>query len=179
MWVLKCIYKGTVANGVRLNNIRYADDTAFITTSQDGTQHVHWTSKPAEMWFYRRMLNISYLDRVTNEEVLHREQTEQQLLKIIERRQLKFLGHYIRREKLEDLCRRDKINGKLAWVWQRKIYLQNFTQFKSRRELWDATRNRDECRVIHETGSPKLYRMALRKNKDTKSMLHGYNNCCL
>ena len=26
----------------------------------------------SEMWFYRRMFKISYLDRVTNEKVLHR-----------------------------------------------------------------------------------------------------------
>lgn len=35
-----------------------------------------------KLWFYRRMLRLSYLDRVTNKEVLQR--------------QLKFLGHIIR-----------------------------------------------------------------------------------
>ena len=32
--------EGIVVNGVRLNNIRYSDDTAFITTLQDGAQLV-------------------------------------------------------------------------------------------------------------------------------------------
>ena len=76
-------------------------------------------------------------------------QVERQFLKIIERLQLKFLGHYLWRGKLEDLCLGSKISGKQGRGRQRKIYVQNFTQFKSTRELWDAARNRDECRVMH------------------------------
>ena len=34
------VTEGIVVNGVRLNNNRYVDDTAFITTSQDGAQLV-------------------------------------------------------------------------------------------------------------------------------------------
>ena len=85
----------------------------------------HRNIEAAEMWLYRRMLKISC--HVTNDEVPHLMQVERQLLKIIERRQLKFLGHYIRRGKLEDSCLGGKINGKRARGRQRKICLQNFT----------------------------------------------------
>ena len=51
---------------------------------------------------------------------------ERQLLKIIERRHLKFLGHYSWRGKLENLCL-GKVNGKRARGRQRKTFLQNFT----------------------------------------------------
>ncbi|KAG1682498.1 hypothetical protein GQR58_010908 [Nymphon striatum] len=40
-------------------------------------------------------------DRVTNERVLERAQTSKELLKDIQKRQLTFLGHCIRKEKLE------------------------------------------------------------------------------
>ena len=51
----------------------------------------------AEMWFYRRMLRISWVDRVTNEEVLERVGQGRALLGTIMRRQMEFLGHIIRR----------------------------------------------------------------------------------
>ena len=71
------------------------------------------------MWFYRRMLKISYLDRV---------QMKQQLLKITERGlELKFFGQYIRKGKLEDLCLGGKIKGKRAQGGQSKTNLQKVT----------------------------------------------------
>ena len=38
--VLEDVPEGIIVNGIRLNKIRYADDTAFITTWQDGGQRV-------------------------------------------------------------------------------------------------------------------------------------------
>ena len=50
----------------------------------------------AEMWFYRRMMKISWTNRVSNEMVLQRAGTERELLKMIRKRQLRYLGHVMR-----------------------------------------------------------------------------------
>ena len=53
----------------------------------------------AEMYFYRRMMRVSYVDGVSNDDVLSRVQLQQrQLLPQIEQRQLRFLGHIIRKK---------------------------------------------------------------------------------
>ena len=45
----------------------------------------------AEMWFYRRMLRISYMDRITNEDALKTLNTNYTLLNKIRKWQAKFL----------------------------------------------------------------------------------------
>ena len=63
-----------------------------------------WTSnknmvkkiEAAEMWFYRRMLKISWTDRVRNDEVLHRAGTKREIITAIRQRQLRFLGHVMK-----------------------------------------------------------------------------------
>ena len=79
--------------------------------------------RAAEMWFYRRMLRISWVDRVTNEEVLERVGQGRALLGTIKRRQMEFLGHIIRREKLEHLCLTGMIEGRRARGRQRRKFL--------------------------------------------------------
>ena len=54
------------------------------------------------MCFHRRILKISRVERVTNDEVLNQVQKERQLLQRIERGQNKFLGHIIRKEAIEN-----------------------------------------------------------------------------
>lgn len=49
-----------------------------------------------EMWCYRRMLKISYIDRVTNEEVLDRAQEDLHFLNDMKRRKLEYAGHVLR-----------------------------------------------------------------------------------
>ena len=50
----------------------------------------------AEMWFYRRMLRISWKEKRTNESILEETNQERSLIKTIRKRQLKFLGHICR-----------------------------------------------------------------------------------
>ena len=52
----------------------------------------------AEMWFWRRMMRISWTDKLNNEAVLEKVGVERQLLNTIRRRQWKFVGHVLRRE---------------------------------------------------------------------------------
>ena len=43
-----------------------------------------------EVWFLRRMLSISWLDRMTNDMVLRKAGTRRELIKMITMRQVKF-----------------------------------------------------------------------------------------
>jgi exonuclease III len=49
-----------------------------------------------EMWCYRRMLKISWKDKVTNKEVLHRMQTELHFVKDMVKRKMEYAGHVLR-----------------------------------------------------------------------------------
>ena len=55
----------------------------------------------AEHWFLRRMLRILWTDKVTTCEVLRRAGVGKGLMHDIIRRQMTFLGHVIRKDKLE------------------------------------------------------------------------------
>ena len=55
----------------------------------------------AEMWFLRRMMKISWVKKITNEDVLRKAQTERQLMKQIVERQCSFLGHVVRKGGIE------------------------------------------------------------------------------
>ena len=65
----------------------------------------------AEMWFFRRMLKISWTDRVSNDVVLHRAGTKREIMKFIRQRQLRFLGHVMRSQQLENVCMTGRIEG--------------------------------------------------------------------
>ena len=66
----------------------------------------------AEMWFLRRMMNISWKDKVSNEKVLLQCGTIRSMLKTIRKRQLTFLGHIHRKNSVERLVTTGKIDGK-------------------------------------------------------------------
>jgi len=74
------------------------------------------------MWFYRRLRQISYSKHITNTEVLNRVQQDRQLLNMIGKRQLKFLGHVIRKNNLEDLSLSGRFEGKRPRDRQRITY---------------------------------------------------------
>ena len=65
-----------------------------------------------EMWCYRKILRLSWTEKVTNEGVLKRVRKERTLMKRIRKRQLEFLGHVMRNQKLENITVTRKIEGK-------------------------------------------------------------------
>ena len=65
-----------------------------------------------EMWFYRRILRISWVDHVSNERVLQRAGARREMLTGIRKRQLRFLGHVMREEQLESVCLMGKVDGR-------------------------------------------------------------------
>ena len=54
-----------------------------------------------EMWFLRRMLRVSWTEKRTNLEILNTASSTRKLMRNIKRRQAEFLGHVIRKGKLE------------------------------------------------------------------------------
>ena len=78
----------------------------------------------AEMWFLRRMMKISWIKKVTNQDVLRRALTERQLMKQIVKRQCSFLGHIVRKGGIECQVVTGKVEGKrdrkaktdISWV---------------------------------------------------------------
>merc|ERR1719244_2287 len=80
----------------------------------------------AELWFYRRMLKVSWTKHVSNEEILRRVGNPVRLMDVIRNRQLRFLGHVIRKDGVEKLALTGKIEGKRDRGRQRLKYLDQF-----------------------------------------------------
>ena len=78
-----------------------------------------------EIWFLRRIMNVSWTDRKNNESILKRMKWKRWLLNTIRHRQLKFLGHIIRKGCLEHLVLIGKINGKKDRGRPRIKYFEN------------------------------------------------------
>ena len=55
----------------------------------------------AEMWFWRRFLRVSWIGRISNEVILERMNSSREIIKQIRQKQLRFLGHILREQKLE------------------------------------------------------------------------------
>ena len=78
-----------------------------------------------EMRFYRRIMRISWVKKLSNEKVLQMVKMEVSLPITIRKRQLNFVGHVVRKEGLEKLVQEGKIKGRqrgrsiwIAWCPQ-------------------------------------------------------------
>ena len=72
-----------------------------------------------EMWFLRRMLRVSWTEKRTNLEILNTARSTRKLISNVKRRQAEFLGHVMRKGKLEHLLTTGKIEGKRSRGRQR------------------------------------------------------------
>ncbi|XP_071845783.1 uncharacterized protein [Apostichopus japonicus] len=54
-----------------------------------------------EMWLYRKMLKVSYKDRMSNEDVLNRVSEERNLLSELKNRKMQYMGHILRSNGLQ------------------------------------------------------------------------------
>ena len=98
-----------------------------------------------EMWFLRRMLKISWTDKISNERVLTIANVKRKLLQTIKNRKMTFLGHVMRRKGIEKLSLTGKVEGKRARGTQRMTYLSNIKEWTNRtngNELIQACQDR-------------------------------------
>ncbi|GFO35520.1 hypothetical protein PoB_006202500 [Plakobranchus ocellatus] len=72
------------------------------------------------MWFHRRMRRIPWTTKKTNERVLNEANKRRSLVRTIRKRQATFLGHVMRREKLEHLVTTGQLEGKRSRGRQRE-----------------------------------------------------------
>ena len=56
-----------------------------------------------QLWCYRRLLRISWVKKIRNEEVIRRSGCQRRLIDVINERKLKFIGHVLRSEHLGKL----------------------------------------------------------------------------
>ena len=64
-----------------------------------------------EVWCWRRMMRVSWMERRTNVSIFEEIGRERELLRSIRRRQMRFLGHVMRREQLENVSLTGRISG--------------------------------------------------------------------
>src|SRR5215469_15149200 len=57
----------------------------------------------AEMWFWRRLLKVSWIERISNEIILERMNSSREIKKQIRQKRLTFLGHILKEQKLETI----------------------------------------------------------------------------
>ena len=77
----------------------------------------------APVCFLRRMLRISWTDKVSNDKVLQRANTSKNLLKVIVSMQIRFVGHDMRKNQLEAVALTGMIEGKRAGGRHRKTFM--------------------------------------------------------
>ena len=107
--------------------------------------------KAAEMWCYRRLLNITFKDRRTNVSVLEQLDTNRQLYGIVVKRKLNYFGHMSRSKSTitKDIIQ-GKIEGRRNRGRPRSAYMDNIRQWTkmSTHEAFQATRDRVAWREV-------------------------------
>ena len=81
-----------------------------------------------EMWFLRRMLRIPWTARRTNEDVLRIVGVQRELMTVIRRRQLRFVGHVLRGNGWERGSLLGMIEGRRARGRQRLKYMDGIKE---------------------------------------------------
>ena len=105
-----------------------------------------------EMWCYRRMLRISWTEKVSNEEVLERAKIKKRLYNIIQTKKLQYFGHIIRQngDTLHRTVLHGKVNGSRGCGRPRTKWTTNITKWTGL-EYHQAVRqaqHRQEWRTI-------------------------------
>ena len=102
-----------------------------------------------EMWCWRRMEKISYMDRITNEEVLRRVQENRSLISNVLKRKANWIGHILRRNGLlHDILEGKMEGGNASRLGRRKIQiLDDLKNGKRYWELKEEVENREGWRT--------------------------------
>ena len=92
-------------------------------------------------------MKISWMERISNEEVLRRMDCERELMVNVRVQQMRFLGHVMRREELENLSLTGRIPGSRARGRQREKYMDGIVRIvggeRRAGQLLQMTRERE------------------------------------
>ena len=84
-----------------------------------------------EMWIYRRILHISWIEHTTNKEVLRRMDKTKEVIFTVKMRKMDYLEHIMRNNKyrLFQLILKGKVDGRRGPERRRNSWLQNLRQW--------------------------------------------------
>jgi hypothetical protein len=105
-----------------------------------------------EMWCWRRLEKISWTEKKTNEEVLRIVSEKRSLLKVIENRRGKMIGHLLRHDDLIKVIIEGKIEGRRKRGRPRRAYMEQLKEnieVETYRELKEKAENRTEWKLLH------------------------------
>ena len=114
------------------------------------TKQTSMSIEAMEMWFLRRMLRVSWTEKRTNLEILNTASSTRKLMSNIKRRQAEFLGHVMRKGKLEHLLTTGKIEGKRSRGRQRIKIQDGIAAWvgRSTAEMFADARDRKKWKVM-------------------------------
>lgn len=106
-----------------------------------------------EMWTYRRMLSISWTQKVTNVKVLERIGQKRALMLTVKQRKISYLGHVLRHQRysLLQLVMMGKVAGKRKVGRRKKSWLRNireWTGIASAAELFRRAINKEDSKKL-------------------------------
>ena len=99
----------------------YGPETWFITKSLLSRLDAF------QMWIYRRVLKISWTEKVTNEEVMRRIGTGREIMRQFKTRKLQYLGHLIRHNISQLQLIEGKIEGRRSRGRPRTTWITDLT----------------------------------------------------
>ena len=130
-----------------LSTLLYASETWTLS------QNLVGKLEALEMWIYRRMFRISYVDHVTNEEVLQRAKAKRSLIDNIKRRKIEYFGHLVRADNIQKELLVGEIEGTRRRGKQRRKWSTDICEWmeSSMEECMRHARNRRQwrIRVVH------------------------------
>ena len=104
-----------------------------------------------EMWCWRRMLKVSWVERRSNASILEAIGSRREMMAMVRKRQMAFLGHVMRAGGLENLAVTGRIAGSRSRGRPRKKYLDRMREAiggVTTQQLLGMTRDRERWRSI-------------------------------
>ena len=104
-----------------------------------------------EMWVYRKMKRISWMDKITNDEVLRRVGAKRYVISAIKSRKIAYFGHLVRRDNIQRVLLEGKIEGtrhrgrpRIEWTDN----IRQWTKINQYNELIVTAQNRKKWRIM-------------------------------
>ena len=125
------------------------------TLKQDDCNRI----KSAEMWFYRRLLRVSWTEKRTDDSILEELGATRELLNVVQKRRLRYVGHALRNTKTDLMT--TVLQGKFAGKRRRgrpvTTYVSNIVKSSrlSLHTMSQMSRDRDEWQaLVASAGDP-------------------------